>query len=191
MQGPALTLLQFASIADGIVAADAMVKRAPVEVVVAGTVHPGHYIVLVAGDVASVEEAHAAGMAVCEPLDGIFLPDVDPRVVAAVRGHRLPRRAEALGIVETTHAAATVSAADVGVKGADVDLAIARLADDLGGKGYILFTGATADVEAAVELATARAGAACVASRVVTMLHDEVAANLFDDARFGIRLERS
>ena len=40
-----------------------MVKRAPVEVTYAGTVHPGKYLVLVGGDVACVEESFAAGLA--------------------------------------------------------------------------------------------------------------------------------
>jgi hypothetical protein len=59
---PAIALLEFDSIAVGVRAGDAMVKRAPVEVTYAGTVHPGKYLVLVGGDVASVEEAYAAGL---------------------------------------------------------------------------------------------------------------------------------
>ena len=54
---PALALLEFDSLALGIQAGDAMVKRAPVSQIQAGTIHPGRYLVLVAGDVASVEEA--------------------------------------------------------------------------------------------------------------------------------------
>ena len=38
-----------------------MVKRAPVATIQAGTVQPGHYLVLIAGDVASVGEALTAG----------------------------------------------------------------------------------------------------------------------------------
>ncbi len=58
---PAIGLLEFGSVAAGIVAADAMVKRAPLGDLVAGSVQPGRYLVLVAGDVASVEEAVEAG----------------------------------------------------------------------------------------------------------------------------------
>ena len=60
---PAIALVEFSSIAIGMRAGDAMVKRAPVEVTYAGTVHPGKYLVLVGGDVASVEESFAAGLA--------------------------------------------------------------------------------------------------------------------------------
>ena len=61
MSNPSIGLLEFDSIAAGIAAADAMVKRAPIGDLVAGSVQPGRYLVLVAGDVASVEESMAAG----------------------------------------------------------------------------------------------------------------------------------
>ncbi len=59
---PAIAVLELDSIAIGFRTGDAMVKRAPVEVTYAGTVHPGKYLVLVGGDVASVEESFAAGL---------------------------------------------------------------------------------------------------------------------------------
>jgi len=54
---PAVCLLEFSSIAKGIEAGDAMIKRAPLQVIRAGTVHPGKYLVLVGGFTADVEEA--------------------------------------------------------------------------------------------------------------------------------------
>ena len=39
-----------------------MVKRAPLGLIYSGTVQPGKYLVLIAGDVASVEESLAAGL---------------------------------------------------------------------------------------------------------------------------------
>ena len=38
-----------------------MAKRAPIDVIRAGTVHPGKYLILVGGAVADVEEALEAG----------------------------------------------------------------------------------------------------------------------------------
>ncbi len=58
---PALALVEFTSIAAGIQAADAMVKRAPIDVIKAGTVHNGKYLVLIGGLTADVEESLAAG----------------------------------------------------------------------------------------------------------------------------------
>jgi microcompartment protein CcmL/EutN len=151
---PALALLEFTSIAAGIQAADAMVKRAPIDVIRAGTVQPGKYLVLIGGEVADVEESLAAGREVggAAAVDFVYLPFVHPEVVRAVAGTRVPEVTDALGIVETTTVAAAIHAADAGVKGAEVRLVEVRLADGLGGKGIVLFSGLVADVEAAVEI---------------------------------------
>jgi microcompartment protein CcmL/EutN len=188
---PALALLELESIAAGIEAGDAMAKRAPVEVLRAGTVHPGKYLVLIGGSVGDVEEALAAGREVggaCV-IDVLFLPNVHPDVVAALHGRRGSPAGEALGIIETLTVAPILDAADAGLKGARVRLLELRLADDLGGKGYLLFDGAVSAVEAAVEIGTGRiVGAAGVLSRIIPQLHRDMAANLAADPRFGVRI---
>ncbi|MEE8522810.1 MAG: BMC domain-containing protein [Thermoanaerobaculia bacterium] len=189
---PAIGLLELDSIAIGIRTGDAMVKRSPVEVLYAGTVHPGKYLVLVIGDVAAVEEAMTAGREAAAPslLDEIFLPDVHPHVGAALDGPRPGSGGEALGIVETRTAAAILGAADRGVKSADVELRRIRIADDLGGKAYCLFDGVLADVEEAV--ATAVAGLLrpdlLISQVVIPRLHREMADNLEAAAEFLPRL---
>ncbi len=168
-----------------------MAKRAPIDVIRAGTVHPGKYLVLVGGAVADVEEALEAGreVAAAAVLDVVFLPNVHPGVVAAMRGARAEAAGEALGIIETATVAAIIEAADAGLKGARVRLLELRLADDLGGKGYLLFDGPVAEVEAAVELGSARiAGSPGLVRRVIPRLHAEMAENLAADARFAPRV---
>jgi microcompartment protein CcmL/EutN len=178
---PALGLLELSSIACGVLAGDAMAKRAPVAVLRAGTVHPGKFVVLVGGDVASVEEALAAGREVAGGVivDELFLAEVHGAVVEAVAGRRGFGEEDAVGIVETATVAAAVGAADRGVKAAWVELAELRLADDLGGKAYCVFAGTVGDVEAAVERAVGgmKAGR-LVASVIVPRLHGEMRANL-------------
>ena len=189
--GPALALLELDSIAAGIEAGDAMAKRAPIDVLRAGTVHPGKYLILVCGAVADVEEAIAAGREVgaSAVLDVVLLPNVHPDLVAAIRGERGSAGGEALGIIETTTVAAVIEAADAGLKGALVQILEIRLADDLGGKGYVLFDGTVADVEAAVAIAAERiAGSPGLAHRVIPQLHAEMADNLAADARFAARV---
>ena len=192
---PAVGILEFASIAKGIEAGDAMIKRAPLQVIRAGTVHPGKYLVLVGGLTADVEEAVQAGRDVAGPalLDVVFLPDVHPDVVASIGGTRRQDAGEALGVVETLTVAATVDAADAGVKGARVAIRDLRLADDLGGKGYVLFGGDVAEVEAAVECGVARSAASGqeVAHVVISQLHAEMRENLTADPRFGERVKGS
>lgn len=188
---PAIALLEVESIAVGIEAGDAMAKRSPIDVLYAGTVHPGKYLVLVGGAVADVEEALAAGTEVAEGcvLDTVLLPDVHPEVVAAMRGTRRPGEGEALGVIETRTVASLLEAADAGVKGARVRLLELRLADDLGGKAYLLFGGAVADVEAAVDIGRDRVAPPDRAiSRVIAQLHAEMRENLDADGRFRQRL---
>jgi microcompartment protein CcmL/EutN len=188
---PALGLLELDSIAAGIAAGDAMAKRAPIEVIRAGTVHPGKFLVLVGGAVADVEEALAAGQQAAAGYvrDVVFLPNVHPAVVGGTRGDRGAASGEALGIIETATVAAIIEAADAGLKGARVQLLELRLADDLGGKGYLLFDGPVSEVEAAVELGVARVAAAPgLTWRVIALLHAEMAENLAADARFMVRV---
>ncbi len=80
---PALGLLELESIAAGIEVGDAMAKRAPVELLRAGTVHPGKYLVLVGGAVADVEEALEAGREIggLSVRDVTFLANIHPDVV--------------------------------------------------------------------------------------------------------------
>ena len=183
---PALALLEFDSIALGIKAGDAMIKRSPLDLIKAGTVQPGKYLVLIGGAVADVEEAIDAARTT-EPntlLDIVFLPDVHPDVVAAVGGARRTDDGEALGVIETTTVAAIIQAADAGVKGARVNLRELRMADGLGGKGYLLFGGSVADVDAGVSIGSARVGGQLIRDTVISQLHPEMLDNLSADGRF-------
>jgi microcompartment protein CcmL/EutN len=184
---PALALLEFDSVAAGIVAGDAMVKRAPIAALHTGTVQPGHYLVLVAGEVADVEEAVAAGTAVSADamLDMVLLPDIHPAVVAAIRGARDTAGVESLGIIETSSVASIIEAADAGVKGASAELLEIHLADGLGGRGYLLFGGTVSDVEAAVDIGSARVHEGLLMRRaVISQLHPEMRADLAAHHRF-------
>jgi microcompartment protein CcmL/EutN len=189
---PALALLEFDSIASGIQSGDAMVKHAPVARILAGTVQPGHYLVLVTGDVASVEEAVKVGVAFGRIAlrDHLFLPNVHPGVVNALHNERQPSHGDALGIIETRTVASAIQAADAALKGAMVELVQLRLGDGLGGKGLALVTGLISDVEAAVDLATSaiathNAPSHLLHSAIIAQLHGEMQENIDSSGRFG------
>ncbi len=190
---PAIGLLEFNSIARGIAAGDAMAKRSPLDVIRAGTVHPGRFLVLVGGLTADVEEALDAGRMAGSGsvFDEVFLPDVHPAVVASIGGVRRAASddgGEALGVVETATVASVIRAADAGVKAARVAIRELRLADDLGGKGYVLFGGEVAEVETAVEAGRARVGESSVTDVVIAQLHAEMRENLDADPNFAERV---
>jgi len=189
---PALALLEFSSIAAGIQAADAMVKRAPIDVIKTGTVQPGKYLVLIGGQVADVEESLAAGRQVgsAAAVDFVYLPQVHPEVVEAIAGGRVPQVTDALGVIETTTVASAIYAADAGIKGAEVRLVEVRLADGLGGKGIVLFSGLVADVEAAVEIGVGvlERPDLLVRQVVIPQLHPEMWENVADATRFRSRV---
>lgn len=191
MTDPALALVEFDSIATGIQAGDAMVKKAPIARIITGTVQPGKYLVMITGDVGPVQEALAAGLATGSGsvVDYVFLPGVHPDVPDSIAAARRTSPIEALGIVEASSVAAAIQAADAGLKGAQVTLLELRLADGLGGKGLAFFTGTVTDVEAAVEI-----GCAAIAESghllnalVIPQLHGEMAHNLLEATRFRQR----
>lgn len=188
---PALALLEFNSIAVGIQAGDAMVKRAPIAAIQSGTVQPGNYLVMVTGDVGPVEEAVAAGQetGASALLDTVFLQNVHPGVVSGIEGGRKMREGDSLGVVETVTVASAIYAADAGLKGAEVTLWQLRLADGLGGKGIVLFSGLVADVEAAVEIAVDRVRDQLVRQVIIPQLHEEMKANVATYGRFGVHFK--
>ena len=188
---PALALLEFSSIAAGVFAGDAMVKRAPLDVIRAGTVQPGRYLILIGGSVAEVEEALKAGQenALDSLIDHIFLPGVHPDVVRAISGEKATEINDALGIVETQTVSAAILVADKGVKGAQVSLMEIRLADGLNGKGLVFFSGLVSDVEAAIELSTGSLlNGQLVKQVIIPKLHSEMASLVQTTTRFGVQL---
>lgn len=187
--GPALALLEYASIAAGIEVGDAMVKRSPLGVIHAGTVHPGRYLLLVGGEVADIEEAlDAADRVGVEPTDRMFLPDPHRQLVEALGGGVSDGDGEALGVIETDSVAAVIRAADAGLKEANVTLRQVFMADGLGGKGYLLFSGSLTEIEAATAAGADRAGTGLVAERVIAQIHAEMDENLAGNGQFVSRV---
>jgi len=152
---PAIALIEYSSIATGILASDAMLKKAPITVIKSGTVHNGKYLVLIGGSVASVEESYAKGLAI-DPdniIDSMMLPNVHQQLHDSILGSRLKCTKESLGIIEASSVSTMIKASDAGVKGANVNIVEIRLADDIGGKSFTIYNGSIEEIQAAVEIA--------------------------------------
>ena len=152
----AIGVVEANSIPLGVLAGDAMVKTAAVELVAAQTVCAGKYLVMVSGEVAAVSAAVAAGVesAAAALVDSLVIPNVEERVLVALSGASAVETAQAVGVVETFSLASTISAADTVVKTAAVELIEVRLGRGMGGKFFLVFTGEVAAVEAASYLET-------------------------------------
>jgi len=186
----ALALLEFDTIAAGVLASDIMVKRAPIALLRCGTIHPGRFLVLVGGSVASTEEAYLVGVRQGE-IEGtlrgsVFLGDVHPTLHDAVLGERQDLTGDALAVVETRSSPALLTAVDAAVKSTPVVLAEVRLADDLGGHALALMSGDLTDAETALGICTDRAGDQLLARSLLPRLDPNLRSLLDQGTRFSL-----
>ena len=167
----AIAAVETSSIAQGTVAADAMVKTAEVELLEACPISPGRFWVLIGGQVAEVRSAHRRGIEVAGDtlLDQLFIPQLHEMVLPALRGVVAPHAHDALGIIETLSAAAAVTAADQAAKAARVAIRDLRLANGIGGKGVVWITGDVSNVEAAVDAGRSEARRLGMLARAVVI----------------------
>jgi len=150
--------VELSSMAKGFETTDAMLKAAPVEILLARTMCPGKYCVIVMGDVANVRAAVEAGVAQAAEahVDHFIIPNLDPDIFPALSAVNIPGKLEALGVVETFSIASLIEAADAAVKSANIRLIEIRLAMALGGKAFVSFTGSVADCVCTGSRPTAR-----------------------------------
>ena len=186
----ALALLEFENVAAGILASDVMVKRAPIALLRCGTIHPGRFLILVGGSVASTEEAYGVGVRLGEgegTLSGsVFLGDVHPALHDAVLGTRQALQDDALLVIETRSSPALLAAVDAAVKSTPVLLSEVRLGDDLGGHALALMSGDLTDVETARGICADRAGEQLLAQTLMPRLDPDLRSLLEQGTRFGL-----
>ena len=186
-RGPALGVLEVATIARGVVVADAALKRAPAVLLSSRAVSGGKHLVMLEGGVAEVDEAmHAGRLAAGDLLlDRITLPAADPQVWPMLGAPVTPpdwtgdRAAEAVAIIETRTVCAAIAAADAAVKMADVVVRDVRFAVDLAGKAYFTLTGTLDAIQAAAAAAGDAAGERVVAIEVIAQPAPELRGRVF------------
>ena len=149
----AIGIVELSSIASGYATSDAMLKAASVEMLLARSICSGKYMVMVGGDVAGVQAAVAAGVAVSEGcvIDSAELSNLDPSVIPAISGAVEVGKLDALGVIESFSVTSLIEAADAAVKAANVELIELRLAMALGGKAFATLTGTVSAVQSAVD----------------------------------------
>lgn len=150
-------VLEISSIADGFKTLDTVVKEAPITVLKAEVINPGKYLIMITGDVASVEAAMDAGINAAGKsiIDHILLTNVDKQVIPAIKSCLAPPEWDAIGLLETYSVASAVEAADRSVKEADIHIVEIVTGNESGGKAILKISGAVGDVDAAMSSAVA------------------------------------
>ena len=149
----AIGLLELKNMTKGILAADAMLKAANVEMIMAQPMCPGKYVVMVAGDVGAVQSAVISGRTAAgsdNVVDEFMLPNLHASVFPALTGCTAVHEIKSLGVIESYSVASAIVAADTAVKASNVELIEVRLARGMGGKAMVTLTGDVGAVTAAV-----------------------------------------
>ena len=176
----AIGIVELSSIASGFQVQDVMLKAAEIELLVARSVCPGKYLVVVGGKVASVTSSLKSGKQAAQGflVDDLLISNVDSAVFPALSGCvELPfGHGRSLGIIETFSSASVIQAADAAVKAADVTLFRIHVAMAIGGKGFLMVCGDVGAVKTAIEAGAAKiqADGVLVNKVVITGASDEL-----------------
>lgn len=174
-ESPALAFLELSSIARGLFVTDVAVKKAPVRVLCSQPISSGKHVLLFMGDVASVEEAHAAASmeAGASLLKQVLIPNVHAALVPWLGSDAFAqgwgssslvgtpetsdwaRAGDSLAVCESSSVAGAILAADRALKAADVGISRLRLGQGIGGKAYFVLHGELEDIQAASDSAQA------------------------------------
>jgi microcompartment protein CcmL/EutN len=168
----AIGLVELSSIGIGYETQDAMLKAADVELLVARTICSGKFLIVVAGEVSSVQSSVREGVEKARGvlIEHLVIPHVHKDIFPAIAGAVALEEEDmgALGILETFSVASVIEAADAAAKTSDAKLFRLHLAMAVGGKGFLLLTGDLSSVKASVEVATETAAErGMVVSKVV------------------------
>ncbi len=147
-------LIELSSVAAGYQVEDHMLKAGAVRLLLARTICSGKFLIVIAGDVTSVQAALHAGAAAAGAclIERRQIARVHPSVLAGIAQpiEIDPKQLRSIGVIETFSAASIIEVADTAVKSANVALLRIHLAMALGGKGFLLMAGDVASVQAAV-----------------------------------------
>lgn len=187
----ALAVLDYKDIPAGVFAVDAILKKAPIAFLRAGTTTRGRYLVLFGGSTASTSESLEEALATTgsSVLDSTLLPDVHPALFDSVFGAKRKANGSLL-VLETETAASIVRAVEAAMKGTPVTLVEVRLSDTgLAGKGVAVLSGVLHDIEAAAALASTGAGVNSAAPRglsyrLIAAPHDVLERDVVSSTRF-------
>jgi microcompartment protein CcmL/EutN len=147
-------LIELSSIATGFLVEDTMLKAGNIQLLMARSICSGKFLIVVSGDVTSVQAALVAGQAAAgaSMIERRQIARVHPSVLQAISNSVDidSQQLRSIGVIETFSAASIIEVADAAVKSANVTLLRVHLAMALGGKGFVLMAGDVSSVQAAI-----------------------------------------
>ena len=178
MKVDVLGSIELLSVADGYRALDAILKAAPVGILKAEIINPGKFLILITGEVISVEYAMNAAISAGTDsiIDHAVLNNLSSQVLCSLeetaeseksslhQGYmfwlvpEIKKQSEndsvdSVGIIEANSITAAIEAADIAVKAAEVAIQSIEIGTDAGGKGITTIIGAIGDVQLAMDRA--------------------------------------
>jgi microcompartment protein CcmL/EutN len=186
----AIAVIEFSSLADGIFTTDAILKKAPIAMIKGGTVSGGRYLVIFGGTTGSVSESLTEALTISggSVLDHAFLPDVHSTVHDAIMGKRAAAGQNTIAILETDTIAANIRAAEVAVKGTEVQLVELRLAEyEMSGKAISVYAGELHEIQSAMTIANdfLRGRQAFTHYRIIARPHEVISQQLDHTTRYN------
>lgn len=142
--------IEFVSISRGIYVADAIVKKAEVEILYFKSICPGKFLIVIAGDEGEVDTAIDYGVSIAGTAlyDSYKIHAVSPIIINGMKAkYETNETADAIGIVETKKVCTGIRALDIVLKAADVKLVKLNMAFAIGGKLVFVITGTVSSVE--------------------------------------------
>ena len=160
MANDSLGLIELTSIASGFLACDSMLKAADVSLVLSRSICSGKYMVMVRGDVSSVEAAVQAGVAGARfsVIDSFVIPNLHESGVSGDQRGEQGGGAGSAGDCGIVLGGEPDRRRGRGGEGGERDLIEIRLAMALGGKAFVTMTGNVAAVQSAVDAAASMVG---------------------------------
>lgn len=136
----------------GLFTVDEMLKSSGVTLIRTSPVCPGKYIIIVSGTVGDVANAVKTAQTVAQThiVSTQVINNIHPAVLPALKGKTEVVAIKSIGCIETKSAITAVKAADIAATSAAIDILTLRIANGLGGKGFMVITGELSAVNAAI-----------------------------------------
>lgn len=142
--------LEFTSISRGMYIADAIVKKADVEIIYFKTICPGKFLIIVSGDEGEIDTAIDYGISIAGKtlFDSFKVHAVSKAIINGIKSQYSPvGRPDAVAIVETKKVCTGIRVLDIMLKAADVTLVRIYLAFTIGGKLVFIVNGPVSSIE--------------------------------------------